>query len=83
MAHSSAAKKADADFRIAFARRNSRTSRSNSATRAAVSVEIPGRSPESISSRYNAAAAFSPDGKFIAVGEGPNMLLIKRPQQRC
>jgi hypothetical protein len=32
---SSAAKKADADFKIALARRNSRFSRSNSANRAA------------------------------------------------
>ena len=40
---SSAAKKAEADFRIEFARRNSRISRSSSAIRAASSVEIPGR----------------------------------------
>ena len=39
---SSAAKKAEADFRIAFARRSSRTSRSNSAIRARSSVVVPG-----------------------------------------
>jgi hypothetical protein len=46
---SSAAKKADADFRIAFARRNSRTSRSSSVIRAAASVVVPGRVPASTS----------------------------------
>ncbi len=40
---SSAAKKADALFRIAFARRSSRTSRSSSASRVASSVVVPGR----------------------------------------
>ena len=46
------AKKADADFKIAFARRNSRTCRSSSATRAAASVVIPGFSPSSIAARF-------------------------------
>jgi hypothetical protein len=40
---SSAAKKADALFKIALARRSSRTSRSNSASRVASSVVVPGR----------------------------------------
>ena len=47
---SSAAKKADALFKIAFARRSSRTSRSSSASRVASSVVVPGRRPVSISS---------------------------------
>src|SRR3954449_12809720 len=46
---SSAAKKADALFRMAFARRSSRTSRSSSASRLASSVVVPGRVPSSIS----------------------------------
>src|SRR3954469_18195521 len=46
---SSAAKKADALFRMAFARRSSRTSRSSSASRDASSVVVPGRVPASIS----------------------------------
>ena len=46
---SSAAKKADADLRISFARRSSRTSRSSSAIRCRSSVEVPGRWPASTS----------------------------------
>ncbi|OHV28898.1 hypothetical protein BBK14_17330 [Parafrankia soli] len=49
MAHSSAAKKADADFRISFARRSSRFSRSSSASRAATSVGTPAFVPASTS----------------------------------
>ena len=46
---SSAAKKADADFKMAFARRSSRSSFSNSAIRPLSSVVTPGRAPTSIS----------------------------------
>src|SRR5690606_22377964 len=46
---SSAAKKADADLRIALARRSSRFSRSSSAIVRAWSVVVPGRVPSSIS----------------------------------
>src|SRR5664280_2413292 len=46
---SAAAKKTDADSRIAFARRSSRTSRSSSPGRAASAVVVPGRAPASIS----------------------------------
>src|SRR5690625_640099 len=46
---SSAAKKAEADRRIAFARRSSRTSFSSSASRLASLVVVPGRCPPSIS----------------------------------
>jgi hypothetical protein len=46
---SSSAKKADALFKIAFARRSSRTSRSSSASRVASSVVVPARWPSSIS----------------------------------
>src|SRR4051795_5722774 len=46
---SSAAKKADALFRIAFARRSSRFSRSSAAIRSASLVVVPGRAPSSIS----------------------------------
>src|SRR5699024_933110 len=46
---SSAAKKAEADFRMALARRSSRTSRASSARRWAWSVVVPGRSPASTS----------------------------------
>src|SRR4051794_7824039 len=46
---SSAAKKADALFKIAFARRSSRFSRSRSASRVASSVVVPGRWPWSTS----------------------------------
>src|SRR5699024_321227 len=46
---SSAAKKAEADFRIAFARRSSCTSFSSSASRSASLVVVPGRWPSSIS----------------------------------
>ena len=53
---SSAAKNADADFKIAFAFRNSRFS--NSANRTAVSAVIPGRSPASISARLIQPSAF-------------------------
>src|SRR5664280_2694986 len=46
---SAAAKKTDADSRIAFARRSSRTSRSSSPSRAASAVVVPGRAPASTS----------------------------------
>jgi len=46
---SSAAKKADADRKIAFARRSSRTSRSNCAIFSASLVLVPGRAPASTS----------------------------------
>src|SRR5664279_4152314 len=46
---SAAAKKTDADSRIAFARRSSRTSRSSSPSRAAAAVVVPGRAPASTS----------------------------------
>ncbi|MFJ9760568.1 hypothetical protein [Streptomyces sp. NPDC101149] len=46
---SSAEKRADADFRIAFARRSSLTSRSSSATRAASVLVVPGRLLSSVS----------------------------------
>jgi hypothetical protein len=42
---SSAAKKADAVFKIAFARRSSRFSRSNSTSRRRSSLETPGKRP--------------------------------------
>jgi hypothetical protein len=45
---SSAAKKADAVFKIAFARRNSRFSRSSSTSRRRSSLDRPGLAPESI-----------------------------------
>ena len=46
---SSAAKKADADFKISFARRSSRFSRSSWASRSATSLGTPGRVPASTS----------------------------------
>src|ERR1051326_6815593 len=46
---SSAAKKAEAAFRISLARRSSRTSRSSSAIRCCSAVVTPGRFPLSIS----------------------------------
>ena len=46
---SSAAKNADADFKIAFARRSSRSSRTSAAIRSASPVEVPGRWPASTS----------------------------------
>ena len=46
---SAAAKNAADVFKISFARRNSRTSRSNSAIRAVSSLVVPGRTPSSIS----------------------------------
>ena len=46
---SAAAKKADAVFKISFARRSSRFSRSSSAIRCASSVVVPGRLPSSTS----------------------------------
>src|SRR5664280_301785 len=46
---SAAAKKPDADSRIAFARRSSRTSRSSSPSRAAAAVVVPGQPPASTS----------------------------------
>src|SRR5699024_4035812 len=46
---SSAAKKAEADLKIALARRSSRTSFSSSASRSASLVVVPGRWPSSIS----------------------------------
>src|SRR5690606_33234032 len=49
---SSAAKKADALRRVAFARGGSRTSRSSSASRSASAVVVPGRMPPSISARW-------------------------------
>nr|SCV11737.1 hypothetical protein FDG2_6002 [Candidatus Protofrankia californiensis] len=52
VAHSSRAKKADAAFRISFARVSSRTSRSSSAIRCASAVEVPGRWPPSISACF-------------------------------
>jgi hypothetical protein len=48
---SSRAKKADAAFKISFARRSSRFSRSSSRNRARSSVVNPGRSPASVSAR--------------------------------
>ena len=45
----SAAKKAEACFKIVFARRSSRFSRSNAAMRSASSLVVPGRTPPSIS----------------------------------
>lgn len=45
---SSAAKKADADFKIAFARRSSRTSFSSSVIRSLSAVVVPGRVPASV-----------------------------------
>jgi hypothetical protein len=45
---SSAAKKADAVFKIAFARANSRFSRSNSTSRRRSSLDTPGLAPASI-----------------------------------
>jgi hypothetical protein len=48
---SAAAKNAEAVFRISFARRNSRTSRSSSPIRAASSLVRPGAVPTSISAR--------------------------------
>jgi hypothetical protein len=50
---SSAAKKLAADLRIWFARRSSRFSRSNCASRSASLVAVPGRSPASISARFD------------------------------
>ena len=49
---SSAAKKDAADFRIWFARRSSRTSRSNSAILAASADVVPGRTPSSVSACF-------------------------------
>ena len=46
---SSVAKKSDADFKISFARRSSRFSRSSSFSRARSSVRHPGRRPSSTS----------------------------------
>ena len=46
---SSAAKKADADFKIAFARRSSRTSCSRTLSRSRSPVVVPGRPPSSMS----------------------------------
>ena len=48
---SSVAKKSDADFRISFARRSSRFSRSSSFSFARSSVVRPGRRPSSTSAR--------------------------------
>src|SRR5687767_6851310 len=52
---SSAAKKADAVFKIAFARRSSRFSRSNSTSRRRSSLETPGLVPASIWACFTAA----------------------------
>ncbi len=49
---SSRAKKADAAFRMSFARRSSRFSRSNSAIRSASGVVVPGRTPWSTSAWF-------------------------------
>ena len=48
---SSAAKKAEADFKMALARRSSKFSRSSCLIRSASSVVVPGRSPRSTSAR--------------------------------
>jgi hypothetical protein len=56
MAHSSAAKNAEAERKIAFARRSSRFSRSSSASRIASLVVMPGRSPASTSDSAHPAA---------------------------
>ena len=61
---SSAAKKADAAFKISFARRSSRFSRSNALSRSRSSVVNPGRRPSSISTRRTHRRTVS--------GVGPN-----------
>lgn len=59
---SSAAKKADADFKIEFARRNSRFSCSSSLTLAAINLVLTDPIPEPSPQRCNAEMSDSPKG---------------------
>jgi hypothetical protein len=69
------AKKTDAVFRISFARRNSRFSRSSSFNRARSSLVRPGRLPSSISTRRTQLRNVS--------GVGPNFAAIEQIAAHC
>src|SRR5215216_1533386 len=72
---SSAPKKAAADFRISFARRSSRTSRSRVLSRSRSSLVSPGRRPSSVSARRTHLRSVS--------AETPNLWAIEVIAAHC
>src|SRR4029453_7827250 len=72
---SSAPKKAAADFRISFARRSSRFSRSSVLSRSRSSLVIPGRSPSSVSALRTHLRSVS--------AETPNLCAIEVIAAHC
>ena len=72
---SSAAKKADADFKIALARRNSRFSDSNSPIRARSDVVVPAAVPSSMSA-WRTPLAHRLDAETQLVRDSPDRAVI-------